>query len=39
MVEYYFNKVFVILNCDENYLKRLPSQVKERVGAEVTFNL
>ena len=38
MFEYYFNKGFIIFNCDEKTLKRLPSQVKDRVGAEVTFN-
>ena len=39
MFEYCFNKLFIIFNCDENNLKRLPSQVKDRVGAEVTVNL
>ena len=34
--EYYFNNGFIIFNCDENNLKRLPSQVKDRIGAEVT---
>ena len=38
MFEYYFNKGFIIFNRDENYLKILPSQVKDRVGAEVTIN-
>ena len=38
MFEYYFNKGFIIFNCDENNLKRLPSEVKDRVGAEVTVN-
>ena len=38
MFEYYFNKGFIIFNCDENNLKRLPSQVKDRVGAEVAVN-
>ena len=36
--EYYLNKVFIIFNCDENNLKILPSEVKDRVGAEVTVN-
>ena len=38
MFEYYFNKGFIIFNCDEKHLKRLPYQVKDRVGAEVTIN-
>ena len=38
MFEYYFNKGLIILYCDENNLKRLPSQVKDIVGAEVTSN-
>ena len=38
MFEYYFNKGFIILNCDESNLKRLPSEVKDRVGVEVTVN-
>ena len=38
MSEYYFNKEFVIFECDEVNLKILPSQVKDRVGAEVSVN-
>ena len=38
MFEYYFNKGLIIFDCDENYLKRLPSEVKDIVGAEVTVN-
>ena len=38
MSEYYFNKGLVIFDCDEVNLKRLPSQVKYRVGAEVKIN-
>ena len=38
MFEYYFNKGFIIFDCDENKLKRLPSQVKDRVVTEVTVN-
>ena len=38
MFEYYFNKGFIIFDCDEKSLKRLPSQVKNRFGAEVTIN-
>ena len=38
MFEYYFNKEFIIFNCDEKKLKWLPSEVKERFGAEVTVN-
>ena len=36
MSEYYFNKGFVIFECDEVNLKRLPFQVKDRFGAEVS---
>ena len=38
MFEYSFNKGFIIFNCDENNLKIFPSEVKYRVGAEVTVN-
>ena len=38
MSECYFNKWFIIFDCDEDNLKRLPSKVKDRVGAEVTIN-
>ena len=38
MSEYYFNKVFVELICDEDHLKKLPLIVKERVGAELKVN-
>ena len=38
MSEYYFNKGFIIFDCDEENLKRLPSQVKNRIGTEVTIN-
>ena len=38
MSEYYFNKVFVELECDEDHLKKLPKMVKEIVGAEVKVN-
>ena len=33
MSEYYFNKGFIIFDCDEVNLKILPSEVKYRVGA------
>ena len=33
MSEYYFNKWFIIFDFDEENLKRLPSQLKDRVGA------
>ena len=36
MFEYYFKKESIIFNCDEKNLKRLPYEVKDRVGAEVT---
>ena len=35
MSEYYFNKGFVIFECDEEHLKKLPLEVKDRLGAEV----
>ena len=35
---YYFNKGFIIFDYDKNNLERLPSEVKDRVGAEVTDN-
>ena len=38
LFEYYFNKGFIIFNFDENNLKIIPSQIKDRVGAEVTVN-
>ena len=38
MFECYFNRGLIIFNCDENKLKRLPSQIKYRVRAEVTVN-
>ena len=38
MFEYYFNKGFIIFDCDENNLKIILSEVKDRVGAEVTVN-
>ena len=38
MFGYYFNKGFIIFNCDEDNLKRLQYQVKDRVCAEVTIN-
>ena len=39
MSEYYFNKGFIILECDEDYLKKNPSKVKDRVGAELPVNI
>ena len=38
MFEYYFNKGLIVFSCDGKNLKRLPSQVKDRVGSEVTVN-
>ena len=35
MFEYYFNKGFIIFDCDKNNLEIIPSEIKERVGAEV----
>ena len=36
--EYYFNKEFIELTCDEDHLKKLPKLVQQRVGAEVKVN-
>ena len=38
MFEYYFNKGFIIFDCDEKNKKIIPYQVKDSVGAEVTIN-
>ena len=38
MSEYYFNKGFIQITCDEDHLKKLPLLVKDRVGAEVKVN-
>ena len=39
MFEYYFNKGFIIFDCDKNNLERIPYEIKDRIGAEVTENL
>ena len=38
MSQYYFNKGFTQLNCDEDHLKQVPVEVKDRVGAELKVN-
>ena len=38
MSEYYFNKGFIQLTCDEDNLKKFPVRVKDRVGAELKAN-
>ena len=38
MSEYYFNKGFIQLTCDEDNLKTFPIWVKDRVGAELKVN-
>ena len=38
MSEYYFNKGFIKLNCDEDHLNKLPKLVQQRVGAEPKVN-
>ena len=38
MSEYYFNKGFIKLKCDEDNLKTLPVRVKDRAGAELKVN-
>ena len=39
MSEYYFNKGFVILECNEEHLKKHPSKFKDSVGVEVAVNI
>ena len=38
MSQYYFNKGFIQLTCDEDHLKQIPVKVKDRVGAELKVN-
>ena len=38
MSQYYFNKGFTQLKCDEDHLKKVPDLVKERVVAALTEN-
>ena len=38
MSEYYFNKGFIELTCDEDHLNKPPLSVKQRVGAEPKVN-
>ena len=38
MSQYYFNKGFTELKCDEDNLKKIPENVKERVGAVLEEN-
>ena len=38
MFEYYLNKGSIIFDCDKNNLERLPSEIKDRIGTEVTDN-
>ena len=38
MSEYYFNKGFIQLTCDEYHLKTIPVRVKDRVCAELKVN-
>ena len=38
MSQYYFNKGFIQLTCDEDHLKKVPVKVKYRVGAELKVN-
>ena len=39
MSQYYFNKGFTQLKCDEDHLKKIPENVKERVGAVLEKNI
>ena len=34
MLEYYFPKLFIILECNDNNLEKLPNDVKQRIDAE-----
>ena len=38
MSEYYFNKGFIQLTCDEDHLNKLTRLVQQRVGAEPKVN-
>ena len=38
MSQYYFNKGFTQLKCDEDHLKKIPENVKERVDAVLEEN-
>ena len=38
MLEYYFSKLFAILECNANHLEKLPNEVKQRIHAEETDN-
>ena len=38
MSEYYFNKGFIELTCNEDHLNKIPLLVKQRVGAEMKVN-
>ena len=38
MFEYYLNKGFIIFDFDKNNLERFPSEIKDWIGAEVTYN-
>ena len=38
MSQYYFNKGFIQLTCDEDHLKIFPVRVKDRVGEELKVN-
>ena len=38
MSEYYFNKGFIQLACDEDHLNKLPKLMQQRVGAEPKVN-
>ena len=38
MSEYYFNKWFIQLTCDEDQLNKRPKSVQQRVGAEPKVN-
>ena len=38
MFEYYFSKGFIHFDCDKKKLEKLPSEINNRIGAEVTDN-
>ena len=38
MFEYYISKGFINFDCDQSNLEKLPSEVKDIIGVEVTDN-
>ena len=38
ILEYYFSKVFTLLECNTNNLSKIPNEVEDRIHAEETEN-